>query len=113
MHTAAQHRPTVLRLFAKQPQQLCAEFISQLPQCRFGKAALLYDPAQGVKAEEWRANWNRSVVGKTAEATAQTFLGVRLNCAKCHNHPFEKWQQKDYFSLAAFLLAKASAASMK
>jgi hypothetical protein len=39
---------------------------------------------------------------KLAEATAQTFLGVRLNCAKCHNHPFEKWQQKDYFSLAAF-----------
>jgi hypothetical protein len=39
---------------------------------------------------------------KLAEATSQTFLGVRLNCAKCHNHPFEKWQQKDYFSLAAF-----------
>jgi hypothetical protein len=39
---------------------------------------------------------------KIAEATSQTFLGVRLNCAKCHNHPFEKWQQKDYFSLAAF-----------
>jgi Protein of unknown function (DUF1549)/Protein of unknown function (DUF1553) len=39
---------------------------------------------------------------KIAEATSQTFLGVRLNCAKCHNHPFEKWQQKDYYSLAAF-----------
>ncbi len=39
---------------------------------------------------------------KLAETTSQTFLGVRLTCAKCHNHPFEKWQQKDYYSLAAF-----------
>jgi hypothetical protein len=39
---------------------------------------------------------------KLAEATSQSFLGVRLNCAKCHNHPFERWQQKDYFGLAAF-----------
>jgi hypothetical protein len=39
---------------------------------------------------------------KLAETVSQTFLGVRLTCAKCHNHPFEKWQQKDYYSLAAF-----------
>jgi hypothetical protein len=37
-----------------------------------------------------------------AEATAQVFLGVRLQCAKCHNHPFERWTQNDYHSLAAF-----------
>jgi uncharacterized protein DUF1549/uncharacterized protein DUF1553/Big-like domain-containing protein len=37
-----------------------------------------------------------------AETTSQTFLGVRMNCAKCHNHPFERWQQRDYYSLAAF-----------
>ncbi len=37
-----------------------------------------------------------------AEATAQVFLGVRLQCAKCHNHPFEQWTQNDYYSLAAF-----------
>jgi hypothetical protein len=37
-----------------------------------------------------------------AEATAQSFLGVRIQCAKCHNHPFEKWKQKDYYGLAAF-----------
>jgi hypothetical protein len=37
-----------------------------------------------------------------AETTSQTFLGVRLQCAKCHNHPFEKWTQNDYYSLAAF-----------
>jgi hypothetical protein len=37
-----------------------------------------------------------------AEATAQVFLGVRLQCARCHNHPFEKWTQDDYHSFAAF-----------
>ncbi len=39
-----------------------------------------------------------------AEATAQVFLGVRLRCAKCHNHPFEHWTQTDYHSLAAFFV---------
>jgi hypothetical protein len=37
-----------------------------------------------------------------AEATAQTFLGVRMECAKCHHHPFEKYSQDDYYGLAAF-----------
>ncbi|MDP7014620.1 MAG: DUF1549 and DUF1553 domain-containing protein, partial [Pirellulaceae bacterium] len=36
-----------------------------------------------------------------AEATAQLFLGVRLQCAQCHNHPFERWTQRDYLGLAA------------
>jgi hypothetical protein len=37
-----------------------------------------------------------------AEATAQLFLGVRIECAKCHHHPFEKYSQDDYYALAAF-----------
>jgi len=37
-----------------------------------------------------------------AEAVAQVFLGVRIQCAKCHNHPFERWTQNDYHGLAAF-----------
>ena len=37
-----------------------------------------------------------------AETTAQLFFGVRMQCAKCHNHPFEKWTQDDYYNLAAF-----------
>jgi len=37
-----------------------------------------------------------------AEATAQVFLGIRLQCARCHNHPFDQWTQNDYHSLAAF-----------
>lgn len=37
-----------------------------------------------------------------AEATAQVFLGIRMQCAKCHNHPFGQWTQNDYHQLAAF-----------
>ncbi|MCU0703130.1 MAG: DUF1549 and DUF1553 domain-containing protein [Fimbriiglobus sp.] len=36
-----------------------------------------------------------------AESTAQLFLGVRMQCAKCHNHPFERWSQDDYYGLSA------------
>jgi hypothetical protein len=36
------------------------------------------------------------------EDVAQLFLGVRMQCAQCHHHPFERWAQRDYYSLAAF-----------
>lgn len=35
-----------------------------------------------------------------AESTAQVFLGTRLQCAKCHNHPFDRWTQRDYYDWA-------------
>ena len=34
--------------------------------------------------------------------TAQIFLGLRLQCAKCHHHPYERWGQDDYYGLAGF-----------
>ena len=34
--------------------------------------------------------------------TMQVFLGTQMQCAQCHNHPFDKWTQKDYYELAAF-----------
>lgn len=34
--------------------------------------------------------------------TAQVFLGLRLACAQCHHHPYEKWGQDDYWGIAAF-----------
>lgn len=37
-----------------------------------------------------------------AETTSQVFLGVRLQCTKCHHHPNEVWTQEDYYGLAAF-----------
>ncbi|MBM3776184.1 MAG: DUF1549 domain-containing protein, partial [Acidobacteria bacterium] len=40
--------------------------------------------------------------GDVATHISQSLLGVRLECAKCHNHPWEKWTQDDFYGLAAF-----------
>ncbi|HET6422937.1 MAG TPA: DUF1549 and DUF1553 domain-containing protein [Planctomycetaceae bacterium] len=39
---------------------------------------------------------------KVSENVAQIFLGMRTQCAQCHNHPFDRWTQDDYYSFAAF-----------
>src|SRR5262249_38714545 len=36
------------------------------------------------------------------ENTTQLFLAVRFNCNKCHDHPFERWTQNQYYQLAAY-----------
>lgn len=37
-----------------------------------------------------------------AETTSQLFLGIRIQCARCHNHPFERWTQDHYYGMGAF-----------
>ena len=39
---------------------------------------------------------------KVAENVAQVFMGMRIQCAQCHNHPFDRWTMDDYYSFAAF-----------
>ncbi|MDA7503473.1 DUF1549 and DUF1553 domain-containing protein [bacterium] len=39
---------------------------------------------------------------KVAENVAQIFMGMRIQCAQCHNHPFDRWTQNDYYNFAAF-----------
>jgi len=39
---------------------------------------------------------------KVAENVAQVFLGMRIQCAQCHNHPFDRWTMDDYYGFAAF-----------
>ncbi len=48
--------------------------------------------------------WYRSVSNQLLqlEDTAQLFLGLRIQCARCHHHPFEQWSERDYYSFAAF-----------
>lgn len=48
--------------------------------------------------------WYREVAttSEQMEDTAQLFLGIRLGCAKCHHHPFERWSQQDYYGFEAF-----------
>src|SRR5262249_13435601 len=37
-----------------------------------------------------------------AENVAEVFLGTRIQCAQCHNHPFDRWPMNDYYRFAAF-----------
>lgn len=45
---------------------------------------------------------NKREPEELASYVSQVFLGVRLDCAKCHHHPSEKWGQDDYYQMAAF-----------
>jgi hypothetical protein len=60
--------------------------------------------AEGSTFTEGPANFYRTANGATdwSETVSQVFLGVRVQCAKCHHHPFEKWSQDDYYGMAAF-----------
>ncbi len=44
---------------------------------------------------------NRSV-DKLTDTTAQHFMGIQLQCAQCHNHPFTDWKQSEYWGMATF-----------
>jgi hypothetical protein len=60
--------------------------------------------ASGDPAENPPVVWYREVdqTNEQVEDLAQLFLGLRIQCARCHHHPFEKWSQDDYYGLAAF-----------
>ena len=60
--------------------------------------------ASGTPGQNAPVSWYREVKDQSAqlEDTAQLFLGLRIQCARCHHHPFEKWSQQDYYGFAAF-----------
>ncbi|QDT42998.1 hypothetical protein Pan241w_30930 [Gimesia alba] len=60
--------------------------------------------ASGDVTQHPPAVWYREVskMEDQVENMSQVFLGVRITCARCHHHPFEKWSQQDYYQLAAF-----------
>jgi len=60
--------------------------------------------ASGTPGTNAPVAWYREVSDPSAqvEDTAQLFLGLRIQCARCHHHPFEKWSQQDYYGFAAF-----------
>jgi hypothetical protein len=60
--------------------------------------------ASGDVDENPPVAWYRQVrtTQNQLEDTAQLFLGLRLQCAQCHHHPYEKWSQADYWSFGAF-----------
>lgn len=71
------------------------------PYDQFVREILLAD---GSCYQNPAANYYRVLrePGKIAEDVSQTFLGVRFNCNKCHDHPFERWTQNQYYEFAAF-----------
>ena len=59
--------------------------------------------AEGDTYERPSANYYRAAADTTSvtESTVQLFMGVRIGCAKCHNHPFDRWTQDNYYGIAA------------
>jgi len=60
--------------------------------------------ARGSTYTEPASNFYRALrtPEERAESAAQVFLGIRLQCAKCHNHPFDRWTQDDYYGWTNF-----------
>jgi hypothetical protein len=59
-------------------------------------------PAVNYSAAEGPGRRGQLTTNKMTEDVSQTFLGVRFNCNKCHDHPFERWTQKQYYEFGAF-----------
>lgn len=76
-------------------------FARNMPFDEFARQLLT---AQGSTYDNPAANFVRALDESTeaAETTAQVFLGSRIQCAKCHNHPFENWTQDNFYGLTAF-----------
>ncbi len=71
-----------------------------MPYDKFARAVLIAD---GSTYQNPAANYFRVLrePGKITEDVSQTFLGVRFNCNKCHDHPFEQWTQNQYYEFGA------------
>jgi hypothetical protein len=76
-------------------------FAENMPYDQFAAELL---SASGSTLANPPANFYRtsSDANDCVETVSQIFLGARLQCAKCHNHPFERWTQDNYYGLAAF-----------
>ncbi|MFI5379640.1 MAG: DUF1549 and DUF1553 domain-containing protein [Tepidisphaerales bacterium] len=74
---------------------------SNEPYDKFVEKILL---AKGSSYTAPEVNYYRALKenGKITEDVSQTFLGVRFNCNKCHDHPFEKWTQNQYYQFGAY-----------
>lgn len=76
-------------------------FYDDMPYDEFVTAILT---ASGTPDVNPPTVWYRSVrtPEDNVDNVSQLFLGTRIQCARCHHHPFEKWGQDDYYSMAAF-----------
>ncbi|MCA9028743.1 MAG: DUF1549 domain-containing protein [Planctomycetaceae bacterium] len=74
-------------------------FAENMPMDRFVRELI---SSRGSTYHHPAANYYRALRDPLtrAESSAQLFLGIRLQCAKCHNHPFDRWTQDDYYGWA-------------
>ncbi|MBI3412265.1 MAG: DUF1553 domain-containing protein [Planctomycetes bacterium] len=72
-----------------------------LPYDQFARSILA---ASGEEHQTPPTVWYKELQNpeQFVDDTAQVFLGLRMACAQCHHHPYEKWSQDDYWGLAAF-----------
>ena len=77
------------------------QFADEVPIDQWVKELLT---AQGGTLSTPTANYYHAEpdAGKIAENVAQVFLGMRIQCAQCHNHPFDRWTMDDYYGFTAF-----------
>jgi hypothetical protein len=57
---------------------------------------------QDAPAINWYWQMRDDPLHQPTADTAQVFLGLRIQCARCHHHPYERWSQDDYYGLAGF-----------
>ena len=82
-------------------QWIRAALDQNMPYDRFVREIIT---ASGEISDHPAVAWYRQVSKdfEQVEDVAQLFLGVRIQCARCHHHPFEKWSRRDYYGMAAF-----------
>ena len=71
------------------------------PMDEFARAIVTAD---GPLDESPEGGFYKAVVepGDRASAFSQVFLGIRIDCAECHHHPFDRWSQQDYYGMTAY-----------
>ena len=59
-------------------------------------------PATNFVTSAWVVEEKRLDASRLASRVSRAFLGTRIDCAECHDHPFDRWKQSDFRGLAAF-----------
>jgi hypothetical protein len=79
--------------------QVNAPWTDIVSQILVARGALKDDPSMAYLLSFWRGEGPEL---EFAQAASRHFLGIRLYCAKCHDHPYDTWRTQDFYGMAAF-----------